>query len=164
MLQICTVSQFHIAICNLLRSCTDARFRNMVFVLRDPKLIYPKYYNHWLYTLAATIDCKCLAYFDQKKVSFSHFYINKLFSPWKQEKTPSKIGYCTKIAEIFSTAKCHFFSENSMGLKKLIWVLKVLGMNNFGDPVLCANCAYVAFFYGVTRFITFKTFTLQTKR
>ena len=35
------------------------------------KLIYPKYYKYWLYTLAASIDCKCLAYFDPKKVSFT---------------------------------------------------------------------------------------------
>ena len=39
LLQMCTANlhSFTISHCNLLRSCTDARFRNMVFVLRDPK-------------------------------------------------------------------------------------------------------------------------------
>ena len=37
---------------------------------KPPKVIYPKYYKHWLYTLAATIDCSCLMYFDPKTVHF----------------------------------------------------------------------------------------------
>ena len=39
-----------------------------------------QYYKHWLYTLAATIDCR------------------------KYEKKPSNVGYFSKIAENFSTA------------------------------------------------------------
>ena len=36
-----------------------------------PKVIHPKYYKHWLYTLATTIDCRRrLAYFDPKKYIF----------------------------------------------------------------------------------------------
>ena len=27
------------------------------------KLVHSKYYKHWIHTLAATIDCRCLAYF-----------------------------------------------------------------------------------------------------
>ena len=81
-----------------------------MFSLFIPKLYIPStYYKHWLYILAVTIDCRCLAYFDSKKVHFkgqnwpfitlmlinwflanTKMYINfdfVLFYPWKP---PSK--------------------------------------------------------------------------
>ena len=50
------------------------------------KVIYPKYYKHLAYTMAATLDYKCLAYFEpESKVysqngQFSHFYIKQILS------------------------------------------------------------------------------------
>ena len=66
------------------------------------RVINPRYYKYWLYTLAATIDCSCLVYFDQKKSSLKA-KINQLFSKetlilylfcqWKDEKSPLKVRY-----------------------------------------------------------------------
>ena len=50
------------------------------------KVINPKYYKHLAYALAATLDYKCLAYFEpESKVysqngQFSHFYIKQILS------------------------------------------------------------------------------------
>ena len=44
-----------------------------------PKVIYTKYFKQWLYSLASTIDCRCLAYFDQKS-TFCIFLSKKI---WK---------------------------------------------------------------------------------
>ena len=44
-----------------------------------------KYNKHGCSSVSSTIDCRCLAYFDQKRTShtqnepFSYFYVNQLF-------------------------------------------------------------------------------------
>ena len=80
-----------------------------------------KYRKYGRYSFSFTIDCRCLANVDPNKCilkknwPFYHFYLNKqfvetlilyFFSLWKHEnKTLSKVGYFSKIAEIFSNAK-----------------------------------------------------------
>ena len=39
-----------------------------VQVLPEVKVIYPKYYKHWLYNLATTFDCSCWTLFSHKNV------------------------------------------------------------------------------------------------
>ena len=51
------------------RSPWDIGFDSWIkrFEEEENKVTYLKYYKHWLYTLASTIDCSCLDYFNTKK-------------------------------------------------------------------------------------------------
>ena len=100
----------------------------MCLLLPIPKLVYSKYYKHWLYILAFyTIDCVCFSllwsriiqfiaklesFFTCKLINFLvqtlQFTEQKLYCcicfTHKNMKKKSKVGYFSKIAEIFSNA------------------------------------------------------------
>ena len=77
-----------------------------------PKVIYPRYYKHWLYTLAYTFDCVCFRDRSQATLSFI-FYVPVL----KMLQAP----FCT----IFVFPIFHLPKKYIMGLYgRYIWKLR----------------------------------------
>ena len=104
-----------------------------------------KYRKHGSSSFSFAIDCRCSAYFDPKKYilkpKFDFFFafmliINQYngqklsfctcFSLEKMTKTPSKVGYFGKIAEVLSTAKS---ARSAQKVEKYFSMFPILGTN-----------------------------------
>ena len=93
------------------------------------KVTYPKYYKHWLNTLANTIYCSCRAYFDPNifvnqlfNVDATEFYF--FFVHENKKKTNSNFDKNVDIPSVFLTAQ---------SAQKKLSVLTVLGTYNIGN-------------------------------
>ena len=102
-------------------------FQKLKFSHEPIKLYIPSTIKHWPYTLAATIDCCSLAYFDLKKTLYSKNWQFSHFSTFKYKKKSNLIFFPKKYIRK-PPLKLEYFSNIGKNLP-LLWRPKLLKSN-----------------------------------